>query len=139
MNPPDAPVAAATPTHEPISSPRRRARAAAAACGSRSSRSGSPSSPALVASVGWGPVAANLSRIGGWFLGLTALYALAQGAFAAGWWVLTGPRPRPVGFGGLFAAYLAGDSINYFTSVGGEPVKAELLKESSASPARSRP
>jgi len=82
----------------------------------------------LVAAVGWGPVAENLSRIGAWFLVLTVLYTLSQAAFAAGWWVLTGPRPRPVGFGELFAAYLAGDSINYFTSVAGEPVKADLLK-----------
>jgi uncharacterized protein (TIRG00374 family) len=128
MNSPDAPVAAATPTREPISSRaggrghRRGLRIALFAAGLAVLAG-------LVASVGWGPVVANLSRIGGWFLGLTALYALAQGAFAAGWWVLTGPRPRPIGFGELFAAYLAGDSINYFTSVGGEPVKADLLKE----------
>ncbi len=82
----------------------------------------------ILARVGWGSVADNLARIGPWFPALVALYAVAQLSFAAGWWVLTGPRPRPVPFGELFAAYLGGDSINYFTSVGGEPVKAELVK-----------
>jgi uncharacterized protein (TIRG00374 family) len=128
MNPPDAPVAAATPTHEPIP-PRAGGRGHRRGLRIALFAVGLAVLAGLVASVGWGPVAANLSRIGGWFLGLTALYALAQGAFAAGWWVLTGPRPRAVRFGELFAAYLAGDSINYFTSVGGEPVKADLLKE----------
>ena len=125
MNPPGAP--AATATHEPTSprpgAGRRRGLRIALFAVGLAVLAG------LVAAVGWGPVAENLSRIGGWFLALTALYSLSQAAFAAGWWVLTGPRPRPVGFGELFAAYLGGDSINYFTSVGGEPVKAELLKE----------
>ena len=84
---------------------------------------------AILATVGWTSIAANLALIGGWFVGLVALYALAQIAFALGWWVLTGPAPRPVSFAELFAAYLGGDSINYFTSVGGEPVKAQLLKD----------
>lgn len=84
---------------------------------------------AILGRVGWTAVVENLSRIGGLFAALVLLYALAQLAFAAGWWVLTGSRPRPVSFGALFAAYLGGDSVNYFTSVGGEPVKAELLKE----------
>jgi len=84
---------------------------------------------AILATVGWKSVAANLALIGPWFAALVALYAFAQLAFALGWWVLTGPAPRPVGFGELFAAYLGGDSINYFTSVGGEPVKAQLLKD----------
>ena len=82
----------------------------------------------LLAAVGWKSVAANLALIGGWFAGLVALYAFAQIAFALGWWVLTGPARGRVPFGELFAAYLGGDSINYFTSVGGEPIKAQLLK-----------
>ena len=82
---------------------------------------------AILATVGWKSVAANLALIGGWFAGLVALYALAQLAFALGWWVLTGPAPRPMSFGALFTAYLGGDSINYFTGIGGEPVKAHLL------------
>ncbi|HVQ54667.1 MAG TPA: lysylphosphatidylglycerol synthase domain-containing protein [Thermoanaerobaculia bacterium] len=84
---------------------------------------------AILATVGWKSGAVNLALIGPWFAALVALYAFAQLAFALGWWVLTGPAPRPVGFGELFAAYLGGDSINYFTSVGGEPVKAQLLKD----------
>jgi uncharacterized protein (TIRG00374 family) len=126
MNPPGAPAAAAT--HE-STSPR-----AGAGRGHRRGLRialfavGLAVLAGLVAAVGWGSVAENLSRIGAWFLGLTVLYTLSQAAFAAGWWVLTGPRPRTVGFRELFAAYLAGDSINYFTSVAGEPVKADLLK-----------
>jgi uncharacterized protein (TIRG00374 family) len=81
----------------------------------------------ILVRVGWASVAENLARVGPWFPALVALYALAQLSFAAGWWVLTGPRRVP--FGALFAAYLGGDSINYFTSVGGEPVKAELVKD----------
>jgi uncharacterized protein (TIRG00374 family) len=84
---------------------------------------------AILARVGWGAVVDNLARIGPWFPALVALYAVAQLSFAAGWWVLTGSRGRRVPFGALFAAYLGGDSVNYFTSVGGEPVKAELIKE----------
>jgi uncharacterized protein (TIRG00374 family) len=84
---------------------------------------------AILLRVGWAPVAANLARVGPWFPALVLLYGVAQLAFAAGWWVLTGPRGARVPFGALFTAYLGGDSLNYFTSVGGEPVKAELLKE----------
>ncbi len=83
----------------------------------------------ILGAVGWKPVAANLERIGAWFFGLVLLYTFAQAAFALGWWVLTGPVPRPMSFGELFAAYLAGDCVNYFTSIGGEPIKAQLLKE----------
>jgi uncharacterized protein (TIRG00374 family) len=127
MNPSGASAATLRETHEPNLpnagvAPRRRGGRVAlflvglAALG------------VLVAIVGWKPLASNLARIGGWFFALTALYAFAQIAFALGWWVLTGPRPRPVPFGELLAAYLGGDSINYFTSVGGEPVKAHLLE-----------
>ena len=52
--------------------------------------------------------------------------AAAQLAFTLGWWASIG-RPHPITFGELFGTYLAGDSVNYFTSVGGEPVKAHLL------------
>jgi uncharacterized protein (TIRG00374 family) len=81
---------------------------------------------ALLALVGWSSIAANLDRIDGTFALLVALYALAQIAFAAGWWILVAP-PQPISFGELFAAYLAGDSVNYVTGVGGDPVKAHLL------------
>src|SRR5512135_1477864 len=84
---------------------------------------------AILARVGWGAVVDNLARIGPWFPSLVVLYAVAQLSFAAGWWVLTGPRGGRVPFGALFAAYLGGDSVNYFTSVGGEPVKAQLVRE----------
>ncbi len=77
--------------------------------------------------VGWKPIAENLARIGPNFVLLVGLYAVAQIAFTLGWWVIAGRR-GPASFRDLFAAYLAGDSINYFTSVGGEPVKAHLLQ-----------
>jgi uncharacterized protein (TIRG00374 family) len=82
----------------------------------------------MLALVGWPAIAANLSAIGWWFPVLVALYAIPQLAFTYGWKVLIGRRPDgPVSFGDAFAAYLAGDSVNYFTTVGGEPVKAQLL------------
>ncbi len=80
-----------------------------------------------LALVGWRPIAENLARIGPYFFLLVALYAGAQIAFVLGWWVIAGRR-GPASFRELFAAYLAGDSINYFTSVAGEPVKAHLLR-----------
>ena len=87
---------------------------------------------ALLATVfglaGWPAIAVNLSAIGWWFPLLVLLYALPQLAFTYGWKVLIGRRrDGPVSFGDAFAAYLAGDSVNYFTTVGGEPVKAQLL------------
>jgi uncharacterized protein (TIRG00374 family) len=129
MSPPGAPAATVRASHEPTPPPgsagrgRRRALRAALFVAGLAVLAG------ILAAVGWGPVQANLALIGGWFVALCALYALAQVAFALGWWVLTGPAPRPLSFGELFAAYLGGDSINYFTSVAGEPVKAQLLKE----------
>jgi len=80
----------------------------------------------LAALVGWGPIAANLARIDGYFFVLLAICGGAQIAFTLGWWAIVG-RPHPMTFGELFGTYLAGDSVNYFTSVGGEPVKAHLL------------
>lgn len=83
---------------------------------------------ALVAIVGWPAIAANLSAIGWWFPVLVLIYGGAQLAFTYGWKVLIGRRPDgPVSFADAFAAYLAGDSVNYFTTVGGEPLKAQLL------------
>ncbi len=81
-----------------------------------------------LALVGWKPIVSNLGLIGPYFPLLVALYAGAQAAFALGWWVIVGRRGPP-GFRALFAAYLAGDSVNYFTGVGGEPVKAHLLRD----------
>jgi uncharacterized protein (TIRG00374 family) len=128
MSPPGAPAATVRTAHEPT--PPR----GSAGQGRRRTLRivlfvlGIVALGGILAAVGWSSVAANLALIGGWFFALCALYGVAQLSFALGWWVLTGP-PYPVSFGELFAAYLGGDSINYFTSVGGEPVKAQLLKE----------
>jgi uncharacterized protein (TIRG00374 family) len=129
MSPPGAPAATAPASHEPTP-PRGNA----GQVRRRSLRialfvAGLAVLGAILVAVGWSSVATNLGLIGGWFFGLVALYAAAQAAFAMGWWVLTGPPPRPLSFGALFSAYLAGDSINYFTSVAGEPIKAQLLRK----------
>jgi uncharacterized protein (TIRG00374 family) len=80
--------------------------------------------------VGWSAVERNLEAIGVWFAALIALYTLAQVAFALGWWVVIDPRPRAAAFAEVFSIYLAGDSLNYLAaSVGGEPVKAHLLRD----------
>lgn len=82
----------------------------------------------MLAFVGWPAITKNLAAIGWWFPLLVLLYGGAQLAFTYGWKVLIGRRPDgPVSFGDAFAAYLAGDSVNYFTTVGGEPLKAQLL------------
>src|SRR5262249_58313539 len=84
----------------------------------------------VLAVVGWPAIAKNLAAIGWWFPALVLLYGLAQLAFTYGWKVLIGRRPDgPVSFADAFAAYLAGDSVNYFTAVGGEPLKAQLLAD----------
>ena len=81
---------------------------------------------ALAALVGWGPIMENLARINVYFFVLVALCGAAQIFFTLGWWSIVG-RPHPMSFAELLATYLAGDSVNYFTGVGGEPVKAHLL------------
>jgi uncharacterized protein (TIRG00374 family) len=83
---------------------------------------------AILAVVGWRPVAANLEMIGWWFPVLVLLYAFVELAFAYGWKVIIGRRrDGPVTFAETFAAYLASSSVNYFTAVGGEPIRASLL------------
>ncbi len=91
----------------------------------------------LFRSAGWPAIAANLERIGAWFLALVALYALAQIAFAMGWWVLLEPRPPVSRFPRVLAIYLAGDSANYVApgNVAGEPLKAHLLWPETGAPA----
>ncbi len=83
---------------------------------------------AILALTGWDAVATNLSVIGWWFPVLVAGYTLAELAFTYGWQVIIGRRrDGPVRFSNTFAAYMAGASVNYFTAVGGEPVRANLL------------
>ena len=83
---------------------------------------------AILRVVGWPAVAANLAAIRWWFLALILIHGATQLAFASGWKVLIGRRREgAIRFGGVFAAYLAGDSVNYFTTVGGEPLKAKLV------------
>lgn len=82
----------------------------------------------ILAVVGWKPIAENLAAIGWWFAVLVLLYAFVELTFAYGWKVIIGRRRGgPVTFGETFAAYLASSSVNYFTAVGGEPIRASLL------------
>jgi uncharacterized protein (TIRG00374 family) len=85
----------------------------------------------LFHSVGWSAIASNVARVGRWFPFLVALYALAQAAFACGWWVVLDRRlPRP-SFLKFFGIYLAGDTANvvFPGNLAGEPLKAHLLRE----------
>jgi uncharacterized protein (TIRG00374 family) len=83
---------------------------------------------AILAAAGWESVAANLSAIGWWFPVLVLGYGLAELAFTYGYQVIIGRRPEgPVRFPDTFAAYMASSFVNYFTAVGGEPVRANLL------------
>src|SRR5262245_157337 len=82
--------------------------------------------------VGLATVGTNLSVIGGWVLAFIALYLFAQLAFMVGWWVVMDRDARACGFLRLFGIYLAGDTVNYLVpsgNLGGEPVKAYLLKD----------
>jgi uncharacterized protein (TIRG00374 family) len=121
MTAPPAPAAAVRDIAPPPARPRRGWRLALFAAGVAAIA-------AVLALVGWRPIVANLALIGPYFLALVALYSAAQIAFTLGWWVIVA-RPHPMSFGELFGTYLAGDSVNYVTGVGGEPVKAHLLRE----------
>ncbi|HSS44555.1 MAG TPA: hypothetical protein VLO07_04360, partial [Thermoanaerobaculia bacterium] len=84
----------------------------------------------ILRAVGWPGIASNLARIGvGWFVGLSALYGLAQFAFVIGWWLVIDPRLPLPALPGLFATYLAGGAANYLTPVrvAGEPLKVHLI------------
>jgi len=129
MSSPGAPAAALRASHEPAPRPGSAGRSRRRALRLALFVAGLGVLAGILVAVGWSSIEANLARIGLRFFGLVALYGAAQAAFAIGWWVLTGPAPRAFSFRELFAAYLGGDSVNYFTSVAGEPVKAQLLKD----------
>ena len=80
--------------------------------------------------IGWPAIRANIALIGQRFFLLIILYLVAHLAFMGGWWVLIGSRARRIGYWRMFGVYLAGDSINYFLNLTGEPVKAHLLSRS---------
>lgn len=83
---------------------------------------------AILAIAGWDSVATNLSAIGWWFPVIVVGYGLAELAFTYGWQVIIGRRPEgPVKFSDTFTAYMASCFVNYFTAIGGEPVRANLL------------
>jgi glycosyltransferase 2 family protein len=82
--------------------------------------------------VGLATLASDLSMIGTRVLVFIALYLFAQLAYMVGWWMVMDSELRACGFLKLFGIYLAGDTINYLVpsgNLGGEPVKAYLLRE----------
>jgi uncharacterized protein (TIRG00374 family) len=85
----------------------------------------------LVWKTGWPAIQANLASIGWWFLGLTALYLLAEIAFVLGWRSVMDPRPPLASLPDLLRIYLAGNALNYLApgSVAGEPVRASMLRD----------
>lgn len=83
---------------------------------------------------GPGRIAAELAGVGPWVAALPLVYVLVYAANAAGWaWAFPRPLPASVPFGDLFAVRLVGESLNclipWAASLGGEPVKAQILKE----------
>ena len=84
----------------------------------------------LVWRTGWDSVQANLAVIGWRFFGLTALYLLAEIAFAMGWRAVMEPRPPLSSLPEILRIYLVGNSLNYLSpgSVAGEPVRASMLR-----------
>ncbi|HTY42075.1 MAG TPA: lysylphosphatidylglycerol synthase domain-containing protein [Thermoanaerobaculia bacterium] len=85
----------------------------------------------LIWKTGWTAVEANLASIGWWFVGLTALYLLAEIAFTLGWRAVMEPRPPLSSLPDLLRIYLAGNTLNYLApgSVAGEPVRANMLRD----------
>ncbi len=85
----------------------------------------------LVWRTGWPAVEANLALIGWRFLGLVALYLLAEIAFVLGWRGVMEPRPPLSSIPDLLRIYLAGNTLNYLApgSVAGEPVRASMLRD----------
>ena len=123
MTAPPAPVAA-VPRRPPAAlrgdGPRAARRRASGA--SRSSPLGIAALAAILALVGLGadrgePVAHRRLLL----RARRRSTAWPRSPFTLGWWVIIGPACDPVSFGELFAAYLAGDSINYFTGSAASP------------------
>jgi uncharacterized protein (TIRG00374 family) len=85
----------------------------------------------LVWRTGWPAIEANLALIGWRFLGLVALYLLAEIAFVLGWRGVMEPRPPLSSIPDLLRIYLAGNTLNYLApgSVAGEPVRANMLRD----------
>lgn len=84
----------------------------------------------LVWKTGWAAIQANLASIGWWFVGLTALYLVAEIAFVLGWRSVMEPKPPLSSVPDLLRIYLAGNTLNYLSpgSVAGEPVRANMLR-----------
>jgi uncharacterized protein (TIRG00374 family) len=84
----------------------------------------------LVWKTGWAAIQANLASIGWWFVGLTALYLLAEIAFILGWRSVMEPKPPLSSVPDLLRIYLAGNTLNYLSpgSVAGEPLRANMLR-----------
>jgi glycosyltransferase 2 family protein len=91
----------------------------------------------LVWKTGWPAIQANLASIGWWFVGLVALYLVAEIAFVLGWRSVMEPRPPLRSLPELLRIYLVGNTLNYLApgSVAGEPVRVSMLRHRMETPA----
>ncbi len=87
----------------------------------------------MVHKIGWQTILNNLQTFGfAPTLALILIYALAQMAFCAAWYVVIVHQKERIHFFHTFAAYLTGDAINMTVpsaNLAGEPVKVLILKE----------
>lgn len=87
----------------------------------------------MVQSVGVGHLARNIAEMGWWLLPLIFVYPVIF-AFDTLGWLYSFPTalPRHVSFRSLYSIRIIGETLNcvipFSASLGGEPVKAELLK-----------
>ncbi|MBI4226701.1 MAG: flippase-like domain-containing protein [Candidatus Omnitrophica bacterium] len=84
-----------------------------------------------VSAVGWDALWRELRRVGWWIVPILLFYGVIFGLDTWGWGYAFPARRAP--WQALFFARMAGEAVNYVTPtawVGGEPVKAYLLKRS---------
>lgn len=84
----------------------------------------------IISTVGWTAIAAELQRLGWWIVPILLFYMVIFGLDTWGWRFALGRR-HVMPWRSLFLARLAGEAANYVTplaSMGGEPVKAYLLR-----------
>lgn len=88
-----------------------------------------------VHAVGWAPLWRELRHLRWWIVPILAWYGVIFGLDTIGWAFAFSAHPAP--WRALFFSRMAGEAVNYVTPsawVGGEPIKAYLLKRSHAVP-----
>lgn len=86
-----------------------------------------------VRAVGLSVIVSELLRLRGWVIPLFSIYALVYAVQALGWtYAYPAPLPKKVLFRDVYAIRIVGETLNavipWSASLGGEPLKAELLK-----------